>query len=221
MHGKAIIATEAQATEAIIATEAQATKAQAYKPLTKKTLKIDSSLSYRYDSIGQMEKHINGISEKYTTTFKDVLKKKIIELGIQHTPANELIEFIYEYPRLIFEKNDLTKRKRVKNAIPELNRCNALRASGEQCTRRRKDGHEYCGTHTKGIPNGSKSTDTNHVEMNKKMEVFAQDMNGIIYYIDAYNNVYKTEDILSGKVDPRIIANYTIENGIYRVHHHR
>ena len=166
-----------------------------------------------------MEKHINGTVEKYTIAFKDDLKHKIIELGIDHGQANELIEFVYEYPRLVFEKNDLTKRKRVKNAIPEMNRCNALRANGEQCTRRRKEGHEYCGTHTKGIPNGSKTIDSNHEQLNKKMEVFAQDMNGIIYYIDNYHNVYKTEDILSGKVNPKIIASYTIEDGVYRVHH--
>ena len=168
----------------------------------------------------KMEKHINGIAEKYTTTFKDKLKEKIIHSSMDHTSANELIEFIYEYPRLVFEKIDLTKRKREKNSIPEMCRCNALRANGEQCTRRRKEDHEYCGTHTKGIPNGSKPADENSkIQSNKKMEVFAQDMNGIIYYIDTYKNVYKTEDILSAKVNPKIVANYTIDEGVYRVHH--
>lgn len=167
-----------------------------------------------------MEKHINGIAEKYTTEFKDRIKTRIIDFGFDHAKANELIEYIYEYPRLIFEKGDLSKRKRVKNAIPEMNRCNALRANGEQCTRRRKEDCEFCGTHTKGIPNGTKNPDKNaEMNANKKMEVFAQDMNGIIYYIDHHNNVYRTEDILSGKTDPRIVAQYTIEDGIYQVHY--
>ena len=43
------------------------------------------------------------------------------------------------------------------------------------------------------------------VQINK-MEVSAEDIHGIIYYIDSFNNVYHTEDILEGKDNPRIIA---------------
>jgi len=161
-----------------------------------------------------MEKHINGTVEKYTITFKDDLKHKIIELGIDHGQANELIEFVYEYPRLVFEKNDLTKRKRVKNAIPEMNRCNALRANGEQCTRRRKEDCEFCGTHAKGAPHGYYNENNDESETSeKKIEVVAQEILGIVYFIDANNNVYRTEDILENKVNPQIIAKCVRNNG--------
>ena len=63
-------------------------------------------------------------------------------------------EYIYEYPRLVICKEDLIKRKRIKNSIPCLNRCSAKRADGDQCTRRRKDGCDFCGTHAKGTPHG-------------------------------------------------------------------
>ena len=36
---------------------------------------------------------------------------------------------------------------------------------------------------------------------------------GIVYYIDKFNNVYKTEDILEGRENPRIIAKCVRENG--------
>ena len=48
------------------------------------------------------------------------------------------------------------------------------------------------------------------------MEVHIQEINGILYYIDKNNNVYKTEDILCNSKNPRIIAKYGVENGIYK-----
>jgi hypothetical protein len=45
------------------------------------------------------------------------------------------------------------------------------------------------------------------------MDVFAEEIGGIVYYIDSVKNVYKTEDILEGKTDPKIIAQYVKNNG--------
>ena len=46
--------------------------------------------------------------------------------------------------------------------------------------------------------------------------MWVQDINGIVYYIDNNNNIYKTEDILSNITNPAIIAKYKIdENGNY------
>ena len=39
----------------------------------------------------------------------------------------------------------------------------------------------------------------------KKIEVIAEEIFGIVYYIDNENNVYKTEDILEGKKNPEIV----------------
>jgi len=48
------------------------------------------------------------------------------------------------------------------------------------------------------------------------MEVQIQEIKGILYYIDTSNNVYKTEDILCNSKNPRIIAKYGVEDGIYK-----
>ena len=45
----------------------------------------------------------------------------------------------------------------------------------------------------------------------------AQEIMGIVYYIDNYNNVYKTEDILSEKKNPEIIGRYEESNGNYTI----
>jgi hypothetical protein len=167
-----------------------------------------------------MEKRLNKKIETYVTTFKDNINSKIQDLQFEDKQkAGELIAFIYEYERLTLLKDDLSKRKRIKNSIPDSNRCDAKRANGEQCTRRRKEGCEYCGTHAKGTPNGMmKPTDGNNKYGGvQHVEVFAQEMFGIVYYIDNNQNVYKTEDILSEKQNPEIIAKYELKDDKYSI----
>lgn len=166
-----------------------------------------------------MEKRINKKIETYLSGFKDGIRTKIIELHFEDkTKINELLEYVYEYDRLALSRDDFVKRKRLKNAIPLLNRCNAKRANGEQCTRRRRDDCEFCGTHYKGTPHGSVSADDNTTNVQtQKMEVIAEDIQGIVYYIDKYGNVYHTEDILKGCNNPRIIAKYMKTGNTYTI----
>jgi hypothetical protein len=160
-----------------------------------------------------MEKRINKSIEGYIVSFKDNIKQKINELQIDDKKkVNDLLEYIYDYKRLSLTKDDFVKRKRIQNSIPQSNRCNAKRANNEQCTRRRKDGSEYCGTHTKGTPNGFLQEDICD-DCNKKLEVVAHEIDGIVYYIDEYKNVYRTEDILNEKINPQIIAKSIEING--------
>lgn len=168
-----------------------------------------------------MEKRLNKKMDAYLQQFKDDIRCKIDELEItQDDKMNCLMNYIFEYKRLQFETNDLHKRKRVKNSIPKFDRCSACRANGEQCTRRRKDDFEFCGTHTKGTPhgvvdsNGSQPSSTN----TQKIEVWTVDIKGILYYVDNFNNVYQTEDIVENKVNPNIIAKYVKnENNVYSI----
>ena len=127
------------------------------------------------------------------------------------TELMNLLQELYDQPVLKLDKTDFQKRKRVKNVVPLHDRCIACRASGEQCTRRRKGESEYCGTHIKGTPHGiiSKEKQDNEPKaMIKKISVWAQDIKGIIYYIDDNSNVYETSAILQGTDNPKIIAKY-------------
>ena len=154
-----------------------------------------------------MEKNINKRIDTYISEYKNAMWEKISHIGFsEKEKINEFLEFMYEYRKLSLTKEDFSKRKRVKNCIPELNRCNALRANGEQCTRQRKDNCNYCGTHSKGTIVGTSSTEKHEIQ--KKLEVFAQDIQGIVYYLDNAENVYRTEDILEEKTNPDIIAKY-------------
>ncbi len=137
------------------------------------------------------------------------IKKSLLE----EDSKDDIIKRIQSIEPIHFEKSDFTKRNRAKNTIPLNDRCLARRANAEQCTRRKSKGCEYCGTHAKGVPHGTINMDT-EIKY-KKQEVWAEDINGIIYYIDQHHHVYKTEDILNNIVNPRVIYKWKMNNDSY------
>ena len=168
-----------------------------------------------------MDRPINKKIKTYITDFKAFIKTKTLESfdSIPESKVNDFLQEIYNYECLVLSKEDISKKKRIKNAIPGCNRCIAKRATGEQCTRKQKEGYEYCGTHVKGVPYGV-VTETEQVQTENELvrsEVIAKDIHGIVYYIDTYNNVYKTEDILNNKKNPEIIAKCEIIQGEYAI----
>lgn len=165
-----------------------------------------------------MEKRLNKKTDQFISTFKDNIREKATQMGMtKNDQVNQLLQYIYDYDRLSFSKEDFQKRKRVKNFVPIFDRCCAKRASDEQCTRRKKDDSEYCGTHMKGTPHGIVDT-TNEVKVNtQKVEVWAQDFQGIIYYIDKNLNVYQAEDIVTNKLNPKVIAKYVKKGENYSI----
>ena len=165
-----------------------------------------------------MEKRISSKTRLYFQNFKDVLKSKIVEDGkMDPKYMNELVQFIYDYPQLTFLPQDFQKRKRVKNIVPFFERCCALRANGEQCTRRKKDHPKFCGTHVKGTPHGLICSEISDSNQEKKMDVFAEEINGIVYFLDKFNNIYNTEDIMKKIVNPRIIGRYRLIDNKYMI----
>jgi len=165
-----------------------------------------------------MERRLNKKLESYITSFKDSIREKVTHMGLnKNEPMNQLLQYIYDYDRLSFSKEDFQKRKRVKNFVPIFDRCCAKRASNEQCTRRKKEGIEYCGTHMKGTPHGIMQIESEQKVNTQKVEVWAQDIKGIIYYIDKNNNVYQAEDIMGNKNNPKVIAKYVKTNEDYSI----
>jgi hypothetical protein len=173
-----------------------------------------------------MEKRINQIIETFMIKFKHDIRLQFANEQFQDTADKDkivsILEFINEYPHLVLTRDNITKPKRVK---PEINiqcRCNAKRANNEQCTRRKKSDSEFCGTHAKGAPNGIYNEDAkdglHHLH---KIEVQAVEIHGIVYYVDATENVYSPEDVLSQKQNPAVIAKYTrsSDTGKYCIPH--
>ena len=157
-----------------------------------------------------MERRINKKIETHFVDFKSQIidRLKICFGDIESdSDAYKLVEFIYNFPKIDITAEDIKKRKRVKNIVPFCDKCLALRANGEQCSRRKKTGYSFCGTHIKGTPHGHVE---NKPEANPytKRSVWIEEINGISYYIDKNNNVYQSSDIVNNVVNPRIIAKY-------------
>ena len=165
-----------------------------------------------------MERRLNKKAETYITAFKDSIREKATQLGMtKNDQVNQLLQYIYDHDRLSFNKEDFQKRKRVKNFVPVFDRCCAKRASDEQSTRRKKYGCEFCGTHLKGTPHGVVDESNEPKNNTQKVDVWAQDIQGIVYYIDKNMNVYQAEDIISNKVNPKIIAKYVRDGETYSI----
>ena len=186
-----------------------------------------------------MERRLNQRIEEYLIEFKNQIAGRIqtIVQGIDETDAagtgntsmmndvkskcNSLAAFVYNYEKIKVGKDDFMKRKRVKSVVPIYDRCCAKRASGEQCTRRKKEGESYCGTHIKGTPHSVMEENVAELSTpkNVKVDIWAQDIKGIIYYIDKVGNVYDTEDIMKiDKYPKRIIAKYVQDTkGVYSI----
>lgn len=155
-----------------------------------------------------MDKRLTTKLTNYVRKFKDDIKNELVKLEcIQQEKLSEFLNYLYEYEQIEINRTDFLKRKRVKNTIPNNNRCNALKAGGNQCTRRRKENCLYCGTHIKGAPHGEAS-EINSGDDTKTLDITAHQIHGIIYYIDNIKNIYKMEDVISGIENPNIIGSY-------------
>lgn len=125
---------------------------------------------------------------------------------------SDFLKFIFDYNSVLLSKEDFQKRKRVKNSVPSQIRCCAKRANGEQCTRRKKNDFEYCGTHCKGIPYGKIQEHKNDIPLLKQKKIWIQEIKGLNYYIDKDGNVYDHADVLANNTNPEIITQYTKDN---------
>jgi hypothetical protein len=166
-----------------------------------------------------MEKKIISKIDAYVLTFKNDVRAKAHELDIITNPqVSQLLQYMYDYHRLILKKDDFAKKKRNKISIEPQQRCIAKRSNGEQCTRKKKNNLEFCGTHAKGIPHGICETvyENNDAEdAINEIEVRSQEINGIMYFIDLNSNVYQTEDVLLEVKNPKIIGTYVNDaNGV-------
>jgi hypothetical protein len=154
-----------------------------------------------------MEKNINRKIAQHANTFKTVITDEIKKLNIDKKTKTDLLRLVFDYNVLTIDKSDITKRKRAKNVVPLQDRCCALRAAGQQCSRRKKEPHDFCGTHIKGTPHGV-ITDKPPKKTYKELDVWLTEIHGISYYIDANNNVYSHNDIINNITNPAVIAKY-------------
>jgi hypothetical protein len=159
--------------------------------------------------------------QQYFTKFKEDIQKKVGQLSFQQEKQKiqELLEYMYEYPTFPSESssqpNPQPPKKRVKPPVTQENRCMAKLSNGGQCSRQRLKEGQLCGSHNKVQPYGLVSLCPNILAKHAKEqnmishEVFAVEIQGLVFYIDHEGNVFRTEDVLNDIPNPSIIAKYT------------
>ena len=75
-----------------------------------------------------MEKRLNKVIEEYFSEFKKKVCENITN-NDEPSKMKDIIEFVYEYPRLTITKENFEKRKRVENQICDDIRCCAKHAN--------------------------------------------------------------------------------------------
>jgi hypothetical protein len=168
-----------------------------------------------------MEKRITRKVEEYLSSFKQDIKKLMMDYKLHELDNGKLVlQSILDKPNLSFTPEDFIKRQRAKNTVNILERCSAKRANGELCSRKKGKNSIFCGTHCKGTPYGSIDNPDNllftsdtpttsqpsNTPLQQKINIFTIEIQGIIYYIDDNNNAYSMEDILLNKTNPEIIG---------------
>ncbi len=157
-----------------------------------------------------MEKRILDKLAAQNSEYKQHLIAEVTRLKNGEITISNLLDFICAKKCTDITKLDFIKRKRAKNCVPMDDRCEARRAKGsghegDQCTRRKKKGCAYCGTHSKGVPHG---IIINHEPSLKKKMIWAEEIRGIVYWLDEDKNVYNTEDIMKNIPNPEIIGSW-------------
>ena len=68
-----------------------------------------------------MDRKLNKRIADYVVEFKNDIKKRAIDLDFSDkTKIEQLVSYIFDYDRLVLSKEDVSKRKRIKNTIPYL-----------------------------------------------------------------------------------------------------
>jgi len=158
-----------------------------------------------------MEKRVIQKANEKMTAFK----LHVLEQLKQNIPLEDIVQQLEVYEPTLLDRTDFVKRNRLKNSIPMEERCIAKSAKNDQCTRRRKEGHTCCGTHSKGVPHGLIRND--EVKTTQK-EIWVEEIQGILYYLDDQKNVYHTEDVEKKIVNPSIIATWSKVGNDYILH---
>ena len=92
------------------------------------------------------------------------------------------------------------------DAPPPNMRCIAICDDNQQCMRVKKRGCLLCTMHAKTMATQGEDATPKMLAI----EVWVEEINGIVYYFDKKGNVYDTEDVLENRQNPRIIGRHSI-----------
>lgn len=152
------------------------------------------------------------VNQRLQEHFQEYTRDVLLRLEAAGLPKAEAAQIVGNPSAFVLLPEDFEKKRRCRAAIPYYERCSGRKADGEQCTRRRQCGSLFCGTHEKGTPYGRVSDGNTASD---RVVVRAQEIQGIVHWIDDDANVYCQEDVHARIKNPRIIAKANFADGVY------
>ena len=142
-----------------------------------------------------MDKRVNKSIDQYVIEFKTEIRNKIIFLQFsEREKANELLEYVMDYKHFVLENN--TKRV-FEPVVNEQTMQSFKKTKSMDIMENDKDtGKSENPMDNPAIP----------VKQTRSVILQPIEIKGIVYYMDSMDNIYSSEDVFMGKLNPRIIA---------------
>ena len=157
---------------------------------------------------------LRDISKNLGNILKQKINEIIVAISIDYNLDEH--ELLSKYSPKIQMNQENTKIKRKRKIIPKDQCCLGRKQFGEQCTRRKKMGSEFCGSHMKSLPygriddkkeflckvkgkRGRKKKKTLLEDNDEYIQTWIDSDLGDKYLIDKYNTVY-SNDLQSPKI---------------------
>tara|TARA_B100000524_G_C23644653_1_gene367985 strand:+ start:792 stop:1295 length:504 start_codon:yes stop_codon:yes gene_type:complete len=139
----------------------------------------------------------------FNTKLKDILQNICID-----NPCLDYNNLIEKYCLSKLEIDDISinnkRKKRKKNKIlDQHDLCMAKKADGLQCTRRKKDDHDYCGKHINNLKFGRIDDEIKYQDKEKYIRTRHEKLDGQDYLVDDDNIVYTFD-----KNNPMVVGTF-------------
>ena len=158
---------------------------------------------------------LEDINKSILSLYSQKLKSVLEDISSNHNIKKETLFNKY----LDFESLKTTKKRKKKN-VKSCDICMARKQDGNQCTRRKKDGQEYCGKHIKNRKYGRIDDNSNILDKladdDNYIMTWIETFNGQEYLVDSNNIVYtkniENPSIVGRKISDGVLQYITASN---------
>lgn len=157
-----------------------------------------------------VESTVNYKVQSYISQMKFDIQRHIMGLHFVHEPEkiNQLVEYILGYDRIELNSNDfLCSPAKKPRTTPSSRVSKKKKDSVISAMPMNNDLADFFSTDAEVLPVAPST-----------IELVAQDISGITFFIDSFGNVYNTEQVMNKLPNPQIVAHYTCDKeGKYNI----
>lgn len=152
-----------------------------------------------------VESTVNYKVQSYISQMKFDIQRHIMGLHFVHEPEkiNQLVEYILGYDRIELNSNDfLCSPAKKPRTTPSSRVSKKKKDAAILAIPIHNDLTEFFSTDAEQVA---------PIVVPSSIELVAQDILGITFFIDSFGNVYNTEQVMNKLPNPQIVAHYTCD----------